>query len=229
MKISDFRSIFFDCDGVILDSNNIKTEAFKYVSRRFGLKASSSLVKYHLQNGGVSRYEKFNFFIEKILPNTNPNFLIKNKENTLRELVENFSKFLHLKLLKCNIANNLYELRNSTPDTKWFIVSGSDQSELRHLFAKRNINDYFDGGIFGSPNSKAEIMNNLIISKKIALPALFIGDSMLDHKISKKFNLSFYFMSNWSDFYEYKEYCSLEKIPVFKSISDLVPKKNIEI
>ena len=67
-NIQEYKSIIFDCDGVILNSNKIKTKAFRKASFTFGDKASRSLENYHLKNGGVSRYAKFDYFLKNIVP-----------------------------------------------------------------------------------------------------------------------------------------------------------------
>ena len=40
----DIRTWFFDCDGVILDSNAAKTEAFRMVATPYGGEAAEALV-----------------------------------------------------------------------------------------------------------------------------------------------------------------------------------------
>ena len=61
-KLSKYKNLFFDCDGLILNSNKIKTQAFKEVVSQYGEKASNELQNYHIKNGGISRYKKFNYF-----------------------------------------------------------------------------------------------------------------------------------------------------------------------
>jgi beta-phosphoglucomutase-like phosphatase (HAD superfamily) len=65
-----YKTLVFDCDGVILDSNQIKTEAFNRVGLQFGSEAANELVSYHLQHGGVSRYQKFEYFWVDVLHRT---------------------------------------------------------------------------------------------------------------------------------------------------------------
>ena len=60
-------NIIFDFDGVILNSNHVKTEGFAIVSKRFGKEASNCLVNYHIKNGGISRFNKFNWFVNEKL------------------------------------------------------------------------------------------------------------------------------------------------------------------
>lgn len=48
-------TLVFDCDGVVLNSNRIKTEAFRVVAAPYGDAAAGALVQYHLAHGGISR------------------------------------------------------------------------------------------------------------------------------------------------------------------------------
>ena len=66
-NIASYKTILFDCDGVILNSNKIKTRAFKLASIPFGKEASNTLEDYHLRHGGISRYEKFDYFLTSIV------------------------------------------------------------------------------------------------------------------------------------------------------------------
>ncbi len=63
-KLKSYKNLIFDCDGIILNSNKIKTDAFKEVVSHYGDKVAEELVNFHVMNGGISRYEKFNYFFE---------------------------------------------------------------------------------------------------------------------------------------------------------------------
>ncbi|MDC3122158.1 HAD family hydrolase, partial [Prochlorococcus sp. AH-716-J21] len=78
-NLNDYQTFVFDCDGVILNSNKIKTDSFRKVLTPFGNIAAEKLIKYHVKNGGVSRYAKFKYFLDEIYPKfgksiTKPNF-----------------------------------------------------------------------------------------------------------------------------------------------------------
>ena len=66
--LADYRTAVFDCDGVVLDSNKVKTAAFRSAALPYGAAAADALVAYHTANGGVSRYAKFSHFLEAIVP-----------------------------------------------------------------------------------------------------------------------------------------------------------------
>ena len=52
------ENFIFDFDGVLVDSVDIKTNAFKALFMEYGDDVVRKVVKFHLQNGGVSRLEK---------------------------------------------------------------------------------------------------------------------------------------------------------------------------
>ena len=64
IELSKYQTLIFDCDGVLLNSNKIKTEAFYEVTKPYGDEAAQTLKNYHILNGGVSRYQKFDFFLK---------------------------------------------------------------------------------------------------------------------------------------------------------------------
>jgi beta-phosphoglucomutase-like phosphatase (HAD superfamily) len=78
MKISDsYNTVVFDCDDVVLNSNTVKTDAFRAVTLPFGEPASDAFVELHKQNGGVLRFKKFDHFLETILPDYARDFSLK--------------------------------------------------------------------------------------------------------------------------------------------------------
>ena len=57
------KCIIFDYDGVISESVNVKTQAFAKIYECFGSDVVEQVVKHHLANGGVSRYNKIKLYI----------------------------------------------------------------------------------------------------------------------------------------------------------------------
>lgn len=212
--LNEYNALVFDCDGVILNSNRIKTDAFYQSTKAYGEDAAQALVDYHVQNGGISRYKKFEYFISDIL-----NKDINKSE--LDALLDAFADEVKQGLLTCSVADGLDELRDKTPCASWFIVSGGDQSELREVFAERKLDHLFDGGIFGSPDTKDCILAREIKSQKIKKPCLFIGDSKYDYLAAVKADLDFIFMSEWSEFSDYQAFFLQKKINIVATIKDL--------
>lgn len=225
LRLSDmlekYSSVIWDCDGVILNSNDVKTSAFRSVTLPFGNAASSAFVDYHIQNGGISRYDKFNYFQESIMPTYASEVFIEDKTEFVRDLLLKFSQGVKSGLMSCEIASGLKELRCSMLDVPWFIVSGGDQNELREVFEVRGIKDYFNGGIYGSPKDKFRIVSDLLQAKKLQLPGLFVGDSSLDHKVAEEFGMDFIFLNQWTEYTDWQEYCDINGILVVPTISEM--------
>jgi phosphoglycolate phosphatase-like HAD superfamily hydrolase len=117
----------------------------------------------------------------------------------------NFSKEVKKALLTCEVAKNIKELREKTKNTKWLIVSGGDQIELREVFKKRGLANYFDGGIFGSPDDKDAILKNEIKNHNINGKSLFLGDSVYDHQAATAAQMDFVFISQWTEVVDWED------------------------
>jgi HAD superfamily hydrolase (TIGR01549 family) len=192
IDLSQYQTLIFDCDGVILNSNKIKTQAFYDVAKVYGHEPAQTLKDYHVLNGGISRYEKFEYLFTNILHKP-----IDAQE--LEQLLLNFSKEVKKALLTCEVAVHIQELREKTKNSKWLIVSGGDQTELREVFFQRKLDGYFDGGIFGSPDDKDTILKNEKDKCNIIGKSLFLGDSMYDYQAAKTAKIDFIFLSKWTE------------------------------
>lgn len=212
-RLARYRSLVFDCDGVLLDSNRIKTEAMYHTALPYGEQAAQQLVDYHRRHGGVSRYAKFAYLIEELAPGV--------EGPPLEALLEDFGARCRRGLETCAVADGLHTLRERTQAASWLIVSGGDQQELRAVFAERALAALFDGGIFGSPDTKAQILEREIAGGRLQLPALFFGDSRLDHEASSAAGLDFVFVSGWSEFADWRAYCGDHSLDVVASLAEL--------
>ncbi|MFG6604745.1 MULTISPECIES: HAD family hydrolase [unclassified Sulfitobacter] len=217
MKLIDYRTLVFDCDGVILDSNRIKTEAFRQAALPYGAAAADALVTYHLINGGISRYAKFEYFLKNIIKGIEPN----SGGLALQSLLKDYAIAVKEGLMECAVCKGLGDLREAMPNQTWLIVSGGDQTELREIFAARGIDHYFDGGIFGSPDSKEAILSREQAAQTITPKALFLGDSTYDYRASHAAGIDFVFVSGWSELPDWAEFIRKEKISSVSSISEL--------
>lgn len=212
IDLSNYSTYVFDCDGVVLNSNRVKTEAFYQAALPFGRQAAEALAKFHVENGGVSRYKKFSYFLEHIAPQ-------QFEEGVIDTLLSDYANHVQEGLLNCEISPGIYDLRKETEHAKWLIVSGGDQNELRHIFDSRNISSMFDGGIFGSPDTKEDILSRERSNGNISSSSLFLGDSKYDYQAATGANMDFIFLSEWSEVNNWQQWCEDKKILHF---SDLV-------
>lgn len=208
-----YMTFVFDCDGVVLNSNKLKTQAFYKAALPYGEAAARTLVDYHVANGGISRYKKFEYFLEKVAQR-------KLRDHSLATLLSVYATEVRKGLLTCEVAEGLHRLRDQTQYARWLIVSGGDQQELREVFAERDLEMLFDGGIFGSPASKDEILAREMLNRNIVLPGVYFGDSRYDHVAASKAGLDFIFITQWTEFSEWNNYCEGNTLPVLEKIGD---------
>jgi phosphoglycolate phosphatase-like HAD superfamily hydrolase len=104
----------------------------------------------------------------------------------------------------------------------WMVMSGGDQEEVRTILAAKHLDHLFDYGIYGSPDSKHEIVKYHLENNDNFMPAIFFGDAEYDIKTAKNFNLDFVFISGWSDFSAWEETVKAENIISVKHLKDLI-------
>lgn len=218
LPLSDYKTFIFDCDGVLLNSNLVKTKAFYQAALPYGEAAAQNLLEYHVANGGVSRYKKFNYFLEHIVPS----HISGAVDSDLDSLLSSYATLVKEGLLNCEIAVGLEELRHQTRQSRWLVVSGGDQKELRSIFTQRNLTSFFDGGIFGSPDTKDHILDRELNNENIQFPALFLGDSKYDYQAAHQAGTDFIFISGWSEVSAHREWCQENGLYSVNSISSLL-------
>ena len=215
-SVTHYTTVVFDCDGVVLDSNSIKTEAFYQATLPFGEAAARAMIDYHIKYGGVSRYKKFAHFLEQIAP-----VHAEHQGPDLEEMLEAYACQVREGMQICNVAPGLEALRQKTPNARWMIVSGGDQDELLEVFTIRGISEWFEGGIFGSPETKDEILSRELAAANIQHPALFLGDTKYDYQVAKAAGLDFLFVSGWSEVQRWEEWVSRMRINSVTSLLEL--------
>ena len=193
INIDKYDFFIFDCDGVILDSNKLKTNAFTEALPDEPSDLVAEFVEYHKENGGISRYEKFRYYFEGMKKQV-------EAEAKIEKALNNFAAIVSQGLISCNyipgaleFIENLFKLNK-----RMFVVSGSDENELIHVFIKRGIYHYFEK-IYGSPANKAENTSKVVSNMKNPIIGLFFGDSKSDYNASKKFDLDFVFVKGYSE------------------------------
>lgn len=179
------KAIIFDVDGVIFESADIKTLAFKRLFQEYSPDEVNKMLDYHLRNMGISRYVKFKYFFESILGKN----LSKKEEE---ELGVRFSNIVVEEVLKAPfVSGTLDFLKNSYLDYSLFIASGTPQGELDYIVSERKLSDYFKK-VYGSPQEKTSIINNILENNSLRKDeAVFIGDAESDLKAARGTGISF--------------------------------------
>jgi HAD superfamily hydrolase (TIGR01549 family) len=175
-----WQAVFFDFDGVILESVNIKTAAFEKMLAPYDSKIKKAGIEYHLLHGGVSRYEKFRYIYEHLLQKP-------VDEKKIQELAETFSDLVLNKVLQAPFVDgaekSLRRLRrNKIPA---YVVSGTPHDEIRLIVRKRSLTPFFNE-VHGSPRKKHDIVSTILSTQNYnPNDCLLIGDAMTDYNAAK--------------------------------------------
>lgn len=179
------KALFFDFDGVILDSVNIKTEAFRTMFSQYGDDIAQKIVDYHQHHGGISRYKKFEWAYSELLGEK----LTPEKKDELGVV---FSRLVLESVLNAPFISGVIQfIQHYRDDYLLFVVSGTPHEELENVLMHKGIFELFDS-VHGSPESKVEIVEKLSarhgINKKASW---FFGDAGTDLKAARHHGMRF--------------------------------------
>jgi phosphoglycolate phosphatase-like HAD superfamily hydrolase len=217
LDIRQYKTIVFDCDGVVLNSNQTKINAYFEVAKRMGSSdaQAQAFVDYHVKLGSFPRNGKIEYYLREIVkqPVT---------EAAIQPYLEAFEDILDSTLMQCEVASGLSALKAATPQARWMLLSGGDQAELRRIFSRRLLAPLFEAGIFGGPDKKEEVLEREKSSGNIQFPAIFLGDSKYDHQAATNAGLDFIFLSGWTEVPDWQAYCAENNIVNLRNISQLL-------
>ena len=186
-----YQAIILDFDGVVVDSNNSKAEAFSKLFEIFGKDVQNKIKKYHLSNLGVARNIKIKYINEKILQ-------IKKKDLDFNNQIKKFSKIVISKVVNSKFITGFKSFANHTNHKKiyLFLSSATPLNELKIILKKKDINIFFTE-VFGSPLKKNYHIKNIINKYKLdKKKVLFVGDSANDLYAAKLCSVDFILMKN---------------------------------
>ena len=183
--------ILWDFDGVILDSMKVREEGFRAVLASYPASQIETLLIFHRKNGGLSRYVKFEYFLERIIG-------AEKNEEKVQKWAEEFSEIMRRSLTsKDRLIREVIDFINKNKELyRMHIVSGSDGDELRFLCDQLEISEYFES-IHGSPTPKTELVRKLMDETGYKPEeTCLIGDSINDFEASKANDIQFFGYNN---------------------------------
>lgn len=170
------KAVIFDFDGVLVESVDIKTNAFARLFEAEGKDIVKQIVDYHLMHAGVSRFEKFRYFYKALL----------NRELTeqkFKELCERFSDLVMEEVIAAPYVKGGKEFLDTySAAYKCFIATATPQKEIDDIVKKRRMERYF-AGVYGAPKTKSDAVSEIIRCNQL-LPSeiAYIGDAMSDYE-----------------------------------------------
>ena len=182
MKI---KTIFFDFDGVIADSLDVKTNAFYKMYEPYGKDIAEAVAKHHIENGGMSRFEKFRIYHKRHLNE-------KITEHQVEALAGRFSKLVVTEVINSDFVAGVKEFLEANHHRyDSYIITGTPTEEMKIIAKGKGIDHYFKG-IYGSPESKDHWVRQILEAGDIAADScVFIGDALSDYNAAIGNNIPF--------------------------------------
>ncbi len=182
--MKDLKAIIFDFDGVIVESVEVKTWAFRKLFERYP-RHVDKIAAYHMDHGGISRFTKIRYIFKGILKKP-------LSEKFFDQLCRRYSQLVYNRVVASPLVPGAQEfLKKYYKKFPLFVVSGTPRGEMIDIAEAKNLTRYFMG-IFGSPETK-EYWTRKILDRFKLKPreVLFVGDARSDYQTAKKMKIPF--------------------------------------
>ncbi len=177
------RVIFLDFDGVILESNHIKDDAFRHAFKEYPHKIDE-IMAYHRSVAGLIRFKKFEYIVSKIL---------HEAYDAAREeqLALAFAAHVQEAIAVCPFVRGAQDfLEHYWPKVPMYVVSVNPAKDLSQTLERRDLARYFKG-VFAT-EEKAQAIEAVLTKEGCpAADAVFIGDSPTDHEAALRAGVRF--------------------------------------
>lgn len=208
-------AFLFDCDGVLLDSNGVKTEAFRQVALPYGAEVATAVVGHHVIHGGVSRYVKIERMFTEVLGRA-------PQLGEVDEALDRFGDVARKGLLDSapDAGAVAFLSRLQRANVRSVVVSGGDQSEVRWALERHGLSRWIDA-IHGSPRTKSSIVEDLVRTWIEPRRAVLIGDSRVDMEVALEFGIEPIFVHHWTEFAGWEKFVKQNGVLAVSDLSEL--------
>ncbi|PKG32893.1 HAD family hydrolase [Methanoregula sp.] len=177
-------AIILDFDGVILESVSVKTEAFRALFS-FSPDHMDEIVQFHIENGGMSRFDKVRHIYTEILKESLP-------QEKFGALSRRFSELVEDAVARAPFVDGTPEfLAYASEQFPLYIVSATPEDELKRIVIQRDINRFFRE-ICGSPVKKKDHITRIMAENRLdSSSVLFVGDAINDWEAARQCGIRF--------------------------------------
>jgi len=181
----DVCALFLDFDGVLVESVEIKSKAFRdlYVDQPVDVLAR--IMAYHSAHDGISRVVKLRHCHEHFLG-------LSLSGNQFDALVEQYAQLVEHAVIDAPWVPGAKELLQTHHQRcKLFVVSGTPEDEIKRIAERRGMMTWLTS-VHGSPAPKADIVRTLMAEYGLqAQNCVFIGDAMADWQAASETGVAF--------------------------------------
>ena len=178
-------AFFFDFDGVLVDSTETKTNAYREIFKPYGPEVVAKIVAHHQRHGGISRVEKIKYAHTAIIEDS-------SSEAEIARHVQQYSDLVFEEVIRTRWIPGAEEfVRQHFQHVPIFVISGTPEIELREVVKRRGMAHYFKE-VLGAPIEKTEHIRDLVDRYQLEIGnCFFIGDALTDYYAAKETGMPF--------------------------------------
>jgi phosphoglycolate phosphatase-like HAD superfamily hydrolase len=182
--VRDRRLLFWDFDGVIKETVDVKTAAYVRLFAPFGAALAARVREHHESNGGMSRFEKVPLYLQWAGETASP--------AKVARYCELFSTAVFQAVLDSAWVPGAREYLMANQAVQRFVlVTGTPQVEIERILAILGIAECFVA-VHGAPTAKAAAMVGTLAHLDCrGEDSLMIGDSEADFRAAIAANVPF--------------------------------------
>tara|TARA_Y100000996_G_C22442675_1_gene610466 strand:- start:234 stop:884 length:651 start_codon:yes stop_codon:yes gene_type:complete len=176
--------VFWDFDGVIKDSVQVKSLAFQQMFSEYGFDVVNRVRCHHERNGGMSRFEKFPLYLSWA------NQTVTDEK--IEDLCNRFSLLVQQSVIDSNWVDGFLDFFACHIEEKTHIlVTATPTEEINEILKALNIRHFFSN-VYGAPQAKSHVIEETLRTLDVGFNrAIMLGDSESDYRAAEENNVLF--------------------------------------
>lgn len=182
--LENYSCIFWDFDGVIKDSVEVKSLAYEQLFLEYGSDLIYKVRQHHQRNGGVSRFEKIPLYLHWAG--------VEHSDSIVDEFCQKFSENVVASVVGSDWVPGVLEfLKRHHAEKRFFLVTATPTNEIKDILNQLELAGIFSD-VFGAPIEKDVIVKDIIHKENLDPSCCcFVGDSKSDYTAASVNNIDF--------------------------------------
>jgi len=185
LRLNQYRLVFWDFDGVIKESVNVKADAFYALFLPYGAAVAEQVVTHHMAYGGLSRFKKIENALRQYVG-------VEPVPDQVREMADQFGELVRDKVVEAAWVPGVETLLQENPFDQIFILAtGTPQEEMEWILGRLGLTGIFRA-VYGKPIDKTEAVSDSLKRFQVNPgECVFFGDSRTDMEAARTCNVPF--------------------------------------
>jgi phosphoglycolate phosphatase-like HAD superfamily hydrolase len=185
IRLQQYRLVFWDFDGVIKESVDVKTDAFSELFASYGEQVRQRVIDYHLANGGLSRHIKIAHALKHFIG-------VEPATDAVEAMATRFGDLVRQKVVQAPWVPGAEAFLRGNPYGQIFVlVTGTPQTEMDWILEQLRLHGVFQD-VYGAPTTKSDAVRDSLKRQQVRpAQSVFLGDSRTDFEAARACSVSF--------------------------------------